>query len=179
MPKCDVTVLITEQSSLLPLYVFTGIHSNSDGVLCFDYSCMRIVNDMYHIWTFVQTPDCCDPSRSASTRVTMPMRDSTTYASSIMSRHSGAETKSSQCTKIKYQWCSLMPYLNPFTIVSDQSWSRYACCRRYSMPLLGFTPHCFHAKLNSHPTVFHALFYGLVWKQIVPFAFGYLFVVLQ
>ena len=87
--------------------------------------------------------------------------------------------KSSQCTKMKYQCWSLMPYLKPFTIVSDQSWSRYACCGRCSMPLLAFTSYCFHAKLNLHPTVFHALFYGLVWKQIVPFAFGYLFVVLE
>ena len=51
-------------------YVFTAIYSKSDGVLCFHYSRMRIANDTYHVRTYERT-----------------------YASSTVSRHSGAETK--------------------------------------------------------------------------------------
>jgi len=54
--------------------VFTAIYSKSDGVLCFHYSRMRIVNDTYHVRTYERT-----------------------YASSTMSRHSGAETKTGLC----------------------------------------------------------------------------------
>ena len=46
------------------------LYSKRDGVLCFHYSRMRIANDTYHVRTYERT-----------------------YASSTMSRHSGAETK--------------------------------------------------------------------------------------
>jgi len=52
--------------------MFTAIYSKSDGVLCFHYSHMRIANDMYQY---------------------VPRTYERTYASSTMSRPSGAETK--------------------------------------------------------------------------------------
>ena len=37
-------------------YILTAIYSNSDGVLCFHYSCMRIANGTHHVRTYVPTP---------------------------------------------------------------------------------------------------------------------------
>jgi len=46
------------------------VYSKSDGVLCFHYLRMRIANNTYHVRTYERT-----------------------YASSTVSRHSGAKTK--------------------------------------------------------------------------------------
>ena len=50
------TYIMKTHNHFQALYIFTGICSKSDGVLCFHYSRMRIANDTYYVpCTYVRT----------------------------------------------------------------------------------------------------------------------------